>query len=78
MKYLLVIILALAVIWLWRHNRQAEKSAAPPPARAKPQPEKFTEMVQCEVCHVHLPRSDALIGRKGCYCSEAHRRQAGG
>jgi uncharacterized protein len=36
-----------------------------------------TEMVACEVCGVHLPKSEALIGSRGIYCSEAHRRQAG-
>ncbi|MEO7954139.1 MAG: hypothetical protein ABIR35_08625 [Polaromonas sp.] len=35
-------------------------------------------MVACDVCHVHLPKSDALIGNKGIYCSDAHRRQADG
>ena len=31
MKYLLVLLIAVAVIWLWRHNRQAEKRATTPP-----------------------------------------------
>lgn len=79
MKYLIVIALILGVLWLWRHNRQAEKDAArPPPPRAPAAGSGVTEMVACDVCHVHLPRSDALIGNKGIYCSDAHRRQAGG
>jgi uncharacterized protein len=78
MKYLLVIALVLVVFWLWRHNRAAEKAAARPhrPAPEAPAAKEITEMVACEVCHVHLPRSDALIGRDGFYCSEAHRREA--
>lgn len=86
MKYLLVMVLVLAVFWLWRHNRQAERDEA---ARARPRPPSgqgrgTTEMVACDVCQVHLPRSEALIGTKsiqgknGIYCSEAHRRQAEG
>ena len=81
MKYLLVLLIAVAVIWLWRHNRQAAKRAAVPPrASSRPQAaQPVAEMVECEVCHVHLPRSEALIGGQGgCYCCDAHRRQAGG
>ena len=76
MKYLLVISLVLVVFFLWRHNRQAEKRPAP---RQQPgAPAAATEMVACSVCQVHLPKSEALIGNDGIYCSEAHRRQAAG
>ncbi|MDQ3060959.1 MAG: hypothetical protein M3R45_15820 [Pseudomonadota bacterium] len=82
MKYLLILALALVVVWLWRHNRQAEKDAAVPPPRRPAGPGQVpavTEMVACSVCQMHLPRSEALIGREGgVYCSEAHRREAGG
>jgi uncharacterized protein len=78
MKYLLVIALVLVVFWLWRQNRPAEKNAAPPQRPNVPEGKGLTEMVACDVCHVHLPRSEALIGRDGFYCSEAHRREAGG
>lgn len=78
MKYLLVIAFVLVVFWLWRHNREAERNAAQPPRRRAKAPaaKEITEMVACDVCHVHLPKSDALIGRDGFYCSEAHRREA--
>ena len=76
MKYLLVIGLVLLVFFLWRHNRQAVKRSAP---RQQPgAPAAATEMVACSVCQVHLPKSEALIGQGGIYCSEAHRRQATG
>ena len=76
MKYLLVISLVLLVFFLWRHNRQAEKRSVP---RQQPgAPAAVTEMVACSVCQVHLPKSEALIGNDGIYCSEAHRRQAAG
>lgn len=80
MKYLLVTALVFVVFWLWRHNRQAEKNQAAAARPRKPyQPGTgITEMVACDVCHVHLPRTDALIGNKGIYCSDEHRRQAGG
>ena len=78
MKYLLVMALVLVVFWIWRHIRETERSdAAParPPAPQKPGT-AITEIVACEVCGVHLPKTEALIGNKGIYCSDAHRRQA--
>ncbi|MGQ2981692.1 MAG: PP0621 family protein, partial [Polaromonas sp.] len=57
-------------------NRRAElrdkKPPRPPPVSG---PQQATEVVACAVCAVHLPRPDALPGRRGLYCSEAHRRQ---
>ena len=78
MKYLLVIVFVAVVFWLWRHNRQAEKRAASPPRQSPASPAAATEIVACSVCQVHLPKSEALIGSDGIYCSEAHRRQAAG
>ena len=81
MKYLLVTALAVLVFWLWRHNRQAERKAAQSDGASRPSRStksvQATEVVACSVCQVHLPRSEAVTGRKGLYCSEAHRRQAG-
>jgi uncharacterized protein len=84
MKYLLIFGLTVAVIWLWQSSRRssgADKAKANPP---KPQPKSrsrqlpATEIVACDVCAVHLPQTEALIGGQGVYCSEAHRRQAEG
>ncbi|MBG6074807.1 PP0621 family protein [Polaromonas sp. CG_9.11] len=79
MKYLLVILLILVVFWLWRSGRPGPKKAAPPRRTQSKSSEKkeITEMVACGFCHVHLAKSEALIGRDGFYCSEAHRREAG-
>lgn len=68
MKYLLVILVVLAVLWLARAGRRraAPPRRPPPPARGEP-------MVVCAHCGVHLPRSEALPGRLGLYCGEAHR-----
>ena len=79
MKYLIVFVVVLVGIWFWRNNRRAdlhEKKTArtPPPPVAGPR--QATEVVACAVCSVHLPRPDALPGKQGLYCSEAHRRQA--
>jgi uncharacterized protein len=75
MKYLLVLAISIFVIWLWKSGRRPE---ARPPRAARPPaaPQVATEVVECALCHVHLPRGDALPGPGGVYCSEAHRRQA--
>jgi len=78
MKYLIVFVVVLVGIWFWRNNRSTElrdKAAARPRDAVLPEP---TEIVACAVCAVHLPRSDALPGGQGVYCSDAHRRQAEG
>ena len=79
MKYLLVILLVLVVFGIWRSGRPRLKKAAQS-SRAQnksSENQEITETVACGVCHVHLPKSEALIGRDGFYCSEAHRREAG-
>jgi uncharacterized protein len=78
MKYLLVIVLALGVLWLWRSNRRTGQPDRPPEPPAARPGKPATEVVACAVCDVHLPRADALPGGKGFYCSDAHRRQAEG
>ncbi len=72
MKYALIFGLVLVVFWLWRSNRQ--KMATPPASR--PQVAPTTEVVACAVCDVHLPRTEAVAGKYGLYCSAAHRQQA--
>lgn len=80
MKYLFIICLMLVGIWLWRHNRQADINQINQKA-AKKRPQSIpaaTEIVACDVCQVHLPRSEALTGPVGVYCCAAHRQQASG
>jgi len=76
-KYLLLVAVVLAVVWYLRGGArqmrgpgQNESRGAPPP---RPQ-----DMVECPVCHVHLPRSDALAAPDGQhYCCADHRLRAG-
>lgn len=82
MKYLLILTLVLVLVWLWRSNRHREQldrrereDAAKPVARSG---QHATEIVACAFCTVHLPRTDALPGKRGLYCSDEHRRQAEG
>ena len=74
MKYLLVLAVILAVLWLIRGNRRSDPSERS--ARREAPPEQ-QEMVQCPVCLVHLPRVDALPGPNGqLYCCAEHRLRA--
>jgi uncharacterized protein len=75
MKYLILLIVVLAVVWYWRKARDAAPGDAPPQNGAAPLQQ---DMVQCPVCSVHLPRSDALPGPDGqLYCCAEHRSRPG-
>lgn len=74
MKFLLFLAVLLLAVWLWRSGRRSDRradQATPPPAPPGPQ-----EMVRCAHCGVHLPHSDAVVGRIGLYCSPEHRQLA--
>jgi uncharacterized protein len=76
MKYLVVLAVVLVVIWYWRNSRGGAAERKDTSGRApKAEPQ---DMVQCPVCHVHLPRTDALPGPDGrLYCCADHRLRAG-
>ena len=74
MKFLLLLAIVLLLAWLWRSGRRGASStdaAARPASPPGPQ-----EMVRCAHCGVHLPHSDAVVGRIGLYCSPEHRQLA--
>jgi uncharacterized protein len=75
MKYLLILGVVLVVLWVWRSGQDRRNPGQRHADKSPSEPVK-TEVVECDVCHVHLPRSDALIGNGGTYCSDAHRLQA--
>lgn len=80
MKYLLLLAIVLLVVWLWRGSRTRDRAddARDRAARPGPAPEQ-QDMVQCPVCSVHLPRSDALPGPDGrLYCCAEHRARGAG
>ena len=68
MKYVLVIAIVLVVLWLLRPRRRVDAGAA-----RRGTAEATERMVICAHCGVHLPASDALPGRGGVFCGEAHR-----
>jgi uncharacterized protein len=74
---LLVVLVIVVVAWL-RGLRRVQPPREPeggvPPAQAPGAPRVESEaMVSCAQCGVHLPRSEAVTGRLGVYCGEAHR-----
>jgi uncharacterized protein len=82
MKYLLVLAVVALAFWLWRNSRknaklQQKKAAPTRPVRdvplGAPQP-----MLRCAACGVHLPTADAVVGKRGSYCTSAHLSQREG
>ncbi|WP_089959637.1 PP0621 family protein [Limnohabitans sp. 2KL-3] len=71
MKYLLLILLVLVVIWALKRNRR--DTPAPPPQDSPNQP---SNMVACTHCGIHLPQDETVNGEKGVYCSTDHRTAA--
>ena len=71
MKFLLLIVLVLIVIWVMRGGPRIDVPKAPrsPPAP----PPKGEDMLSCAQCGLHLPRGEALPGRGGVFCGDAHR-----
>jgi uncharacterized protein len=80
MKFLILIAVVLAVVWFVRNNRRGDEPRQPQAPRKQPgQPQAAPQdMVQCPVCLVHLPRTDALAGPDGrLYCCSEHRLRGG-
>jgi len=75
MKYLLLVGLLVAVVWLVRAGRRGSRrgdSSASPRAGEPSEPPREA-MVACEHCGVNLPQGDALFSDERWYCSDAHR-----
>ena len=75
MKYLLLVGLLIAVVWLIRAGRRgARRGDSSASSRAGEHSEPSREaMVACEHCGVNLPQGDALFADERWYCSDAHR-----
>ena len=72
MKYLLLFLLALLIIWQWRTHRDSQPTADSSSKRRSALP---IDMVPCADCGVHLALQDAIQGKGGIYCSAAHRQR---
>lgn len=68
MKFLLLVIAVLVLLWLLRGTlTRARGSRTGPPAGTPRQ------MLRCAHCGTHLPRDLALPGRGGVFCDAGHR-----
>jgi uncharacterized protein len=67
MKILLFLVVVFVLLWLLRGATSRRRGGAARPPQA-PQ-----EMIACAHCGVHLPRDEALPGRGGVFCGDAHR-----
>ena len=77
MKYIVLIAVIFAVIWFMRGGSRRTQGGPAAGGRAAPPPPP-QDMVECPVCHVHLPRGDALPGPGGqLSCCADHRQRAG-
>lgn len=70
MKFVLFVLAVLLLVWLLRGARRAGE---PPGPKSGPEDARAQPMVACQHCGVHLPRHEALPGRGGVFCGEAHR-----
>lgn len=71
MKYLLLIVIVVAVLLI---ARAGQRRVADKAARRADQPAGVAEpMLTCAHCGTHLPRIESLPGRGGVFCDEAHR-----
>jgi uncharacterized protein len=73
MKYLLIILVVLLVVWLARSGRRVLPPSGDLGGARGPASSPKQSMVACAHCGVHLPRDEALPGRGGVFCGEAHR-----
>jgi len=72
LKILLFVIAVVVLLWLLRGgmNRRSGGGGAPtaPPRGDSPQ-----QIVACAQCGMHLPSNEALPGKGGVFCGDAHR-----
>ena len=71
MKYLLLIAIVVAVLFIARLGRGGARKVDVK-SRATPPTEKEA-LLACAHCGVHLPLGETLPGRGGIFCGEAHR-----
>lgn len=81
MKYLLLLLVVMGLVFLSGVRKGRARSAQPPGSgpETKP-PAQATEaqasmMVACAECGTHLPEPEAYPGRGGHFCSAEHRQR---
>lgn len=69
MKFVLLAFAVLVLLWLLRGGARR----APPPSQPRADGAAPQAMLSCAHCGVHMPRDEALPGRGGVFCGDAHR-----
>jgi uncharacterized protein len=68
-KIILLFLGLLLAWWILKvYRRRIDGGETPPPGASE-------DMVRCERCGVHLPRSESLVAEGKHYCSVEHRRE---
>ena len=77
MRLVLLLAAVLVAVWVWRTGRQPKPPRAGPSVTPNVAPDRLQDMRQCAVCELHLPLTEAVIGKSGAvYCSTQHRHNA--
>ncbi|MBP3980189.1 MULTISPECIES: PP0621 family protein [unclassified Acidovorax] len=72
MKYLVLLVVLVVAVGIWRSRRPTASGAA----KAAPRPPALPQdMVACDHCGLHVPRTEALMLGQHAYCCAEHRRQ---
>ena len=69
MKIFLFLLALFVLLWLLRGAIGSRRGLA----KKKPAPGEPQPMITCAHCGIHLPRDEALPGRGGAFCGDAHR-----
>ena len=75
MKYLIVLVVLAVAFFVWRSSRKTDSGAQRVPPRKREAVAQ--DMVACAHCGVHLPKPDAVRGRRAVYCGSEHLKLAG-
>ena len=75
MKFVLLVVAVVVLLWLVRGalRRRMPPPKAPPP-KTPTDASSPAPIVSCAHCGLHLPRDEALPGRGGVFCDDAHRK----
>lgn len=76
MKIAVILLAVLAAIWFFKASRRGADQARKNAEKSINPDVPALDMVRCHFCEVHLPRPDAIEGKKGSYCSLEHQRRA--
>ena len=75
MKFFMLAVAVLALLWLLRSSLRGRLPTKAPPAPPEPpaRPVSAQQIISCAHCGVMLPHDEALPGRGGVFCDDAHR-----